>query len=87
MISNDNFYERAQLMISARGGKGFVIDRENPAQRDQWRQWMAYFAALDARTVPAGKKYWSSKALSKITTPTEWPIEFDSSAPTAPVTL
>jgi hypothetical protein len=46
---------------------------------------MAYFAWLDDQTWPRGHKAATFGALKQITVPTEWPLDFDASAPPAPL--
>jgi hypothetical protein len=46
---------------------------------------MAYFAWLDDQTWPRGHKAATFGSLKQITVPTEWPLDFDASAPPAPL--
>lgn len=64
------------------GGQCVVIERNNGAQRQQWRAWIAYFAWLD--DCDGGHKAAVFAKLDKITPPTAWPVEFDASAPASP---
>ena len=61
----------------------FVADKRKTPQ--QWRAWIAYFAWLDDQTTPKGGKAATFRKLEKLTVPTEWPLEFDSTAPPAPL--
>lgn len=78
------FYELAKAHVASHGGEWFVVDRTNAAQRQQWRAWIAYAAWLDDQTVPRGKAA-TWRSLEKLTVPTAWPLEFDASAPPAPL--
>jgi hypothetical protein len=77
------FYELAQAHVAAHGGEWRVIDKRENLQ--QWRAWIAYFAWLDDQTVPKGRKAVTFRMLDKLTAPTAWPLEFDASAPPAPL--
>lgn len=85
-----NYYELAKAHIRTSGRLvgdvrvGFVVkERETPAQ---WRAWLAYFAWLDDETVPRGRKAETFRSMRNgATVPTEWPLEFDLSAPNPPL--
>ena len=79
------FYELAKAHVATHGGEWFVIDRKKAEQRQQWRAWIAYAAWLDDQTIPRGKKAATWRSLERITVPTAWPIDFDASAPPAPL--
>jgi hypothetical protein len=83
-VAPASYYELAKQHLRANGGKGVVVkEREAP---EQWRAWLAYFAYLDGQTVPRGKKAVTFQSLTNgATVPSEWPLEFDLSAPPAPV--
>lgn len=76
------FYDLARAHVAAHGGKWFVADRRSTPQ--QWRAWMAYFAWLDDQPVPRGRKATAFRGLDAVTVPSEWPLDFDASAPPAP---
>jgi hypothetical protein len=77
------FYDLAQAHVATHGGRWFIADRRTTPQ--QWRAWMAYFAWLDDQPVPRGRKVISLRGLDAITVPAEWPLDFDASAPPAPL--
>jgi hypothetical protein len=76
------FYDLAKAHIETHGGTWFVADKRQTPQ--QWRAWIAYFAWLDDQTSPRGRKAVTFGTLEKLTVPSEWPLEFDASAPPAP---
>lgn len=82
-VKPGSYFDLAAAHMQAHGGKGFVIDRNKGDQRQQWRAWMAYFAWLDGQD--GGHKAKTLAKLDRITTPSAWPLEFDASAPPAPV--
>lgn len=82
-VKPGSWQARAIDHVRAHGGQWHVIDRNDGAQRQQWRAWMAYFAWLDGQD--GGHKAKVLAKLDRITTPTAWPLEFDASAPPAPV--
>jgi hypothetical protein len=84
-VQPGSYYELATAHIRAHGGEGIVIERDKAEQRQQWRAWIAYFAWLDDQTTPRGHKVATFQSLKKLTAPTAWPIEFDASAPPAPL--
>ena len=76
-VSHADYAALAIAHVRANGGQGIVLtERGQPAQ---WRAWMAYFATLNANMA---RTY---AALKQITVPTAWPLEFDLSAPAAPM--
>jgi hypothetical protein len=77
------FFELAKAHVATHGGEWVVIERKNPAQAQQWRAWIAYFAWLDDQA-PKGRKAVVFRALERITVPAPWPLDFDASAPPAP---
>ena len=77
------FYDLAKAHVETHGGAWFVADKRQTPQ--QWRAWIAYFAWLDDQTSPRGRKAMAFRALEKLTVPSEWPLEFDASAPPAPL--
>ena len=79
------FHELAKAHVAAHGGEWFVVDRTNAEQRQQWRAWIGYAAWRDDQTWPRGKMAVTWRSLEKLTVPTAWPIEFDASAPPAPL--
>jgi hypothetical protein len=79
------FYELAKAHVAAHGGEWFIVDRESAEQRQQWRAWIAYAAWLDDQTTPRGNKAVTWRSLENLTVPTAWPLEFDASAPPAPL--
>jgi hypothetical protein len=79
------FYELAKAHVANHGGEWFVVDRTNAEQRQQWRAWIGYAAWLDDQTWPRGHKAATWRSLEKLTVPTVWPLEFDASAPPAPL--
>jgi hypothetical protein len=78
------YCELAIAHVRANGGKGVVVEeRGTPAP---WRAWLAYFAHLDDQTWPRGKKVQTFRSMRNgATVPTEWPYQFDLSAPPAPM--
>jgi len=78
------FFALAKAHVAVHGGEWFVVERENGAQRQQWRAWMAYFAWIDDQETPRGRKAIAFGKLEAIAVPTAWPIEFDASAPPSP---
>lgn len=79
------FHELAKAHVATHGGEWFVIDRDDRAQAHQRRAWLAYFAWLDDQTYPRGTKARAFASLRSLTVPTAWPLEFDASAPPAPM--
>jgi hypothetical protein len=79
------FYDLAKAHVATQGGEWLVIDSKNPAQAQQRRAWLAYFAWLDEQTSPKGKKAATFRMLEKFTVPAEWPLDFDANAPPAPL--
>lgn len=75
------FFELARAHVAGHGGEWFVVDKRQALS--QWRTWIAYFAWLDDQTTPRGHKASTFRTLEKLTVPTEWPIDFDVSAPPA----
>jgi hypothetical protein len=79
------FYELAKAHVDGQSGEWCVIERKNPAQAQQWRAWIAYFAWRDDQTVPRGHKATTFRGLEKLTVPSEWPLGFDANALPAPL--
>lgn len=84
-VSAAEYPQAAIAWIRASGGSGVVVGRE--AKPRQWCAWMAYFGGHTVeivdkngrrRTINRGR---SCAGLKAITVPTEWPLEFDLSAP------
>jgi hypothetical protein len=72
-VPADQYTALAAAAVRANGGVGVIIrPAEKPAQ---WRAWIAY-----ADHLGAGKgRFW--RTLETLTVPTDWPLEFDLSAP------
>jgi hypothetical protein len=78
-VTNENYIDLAQRFIEAHGGEGFVIRSQTPRDSKrptpaQWRAWMEYFSDRQIKTTFARQH-------SVVTVPTEWPEDFDFTAP------
>lgn len=79
-ITAANYAERAQAFIRARGGVGFVIRapgcREGRATPAQWHAWTEYLARIGVKTT-------FMRQHGVATVPSEWPEQFDMTAPSS----
>lgn len=78
-ITADNYEGLAGQFIKTHGGEGFVIRSQTPKDNKrptpaQWRAWIEYFSDRRIPTVFARQH-------GVVTVPTEWPEDFDFTAP------
>jgi hypothetical protein len=78
-VTAENYTELAMNFIKSHGGEGFVIRSQTPKDSKQptpaqWRAWMEYFSDRRIKTTFARQH-------GVVTVPTEWPEDFDFTAP------
>ena len=81
-ITPENYAEKACAIVMTAGKSTVLYGPDDQAHIPaQWRAWMIYFSRLDEMSKPRGRKASTYNALRVITVPTEWPEDFDATAP------